>query len=145
MLLVCVTHLSNTNSICNLISPHSTFHNCNGEILLSSPTLTSMHSPSWTTIMNKIAYKYDLPPICFMYIHKVWKHQINIKLYGQIDINVRHQFDVNSWCHKNVQFWLIVDSQLTWTVDIILMLIQAVLPTLISRILGKWQFWREEL
>ena len=38
------------------------------------------------------------------------------------NVNVWHQLDINSWCQKN--FWLLVDCQLTITVNIILISIQ---------------------
>ena len=41
-----------------------------------------------------------------MYVHHVWQHQINIKLYVQIDVNVWHQFDAT------------VDTNLMLTVEI---------------------------
>ena len=48
--------------------------------------------PLIQAIMNRNAYKYDLPWIYFMYI----QHQITIKLFGQVDVNVHLQFDANS-------------------------------------------------
>ena len=47
-------------------------------------------------IMIRNAHKYDISCIYFIYIHQVWQHQINIKLYGTIDVSVWHQFDDNS-------------------------------------------------
>ena len=40
--------------------------------------------------------QYYLPCMYFMYIHQIWQHQINIKMYGQIEVSVQHQFDANS-------------------------------------------------
>ena len=46
-------------------------------------------------------------------IYQVWQHQINIKLYCQIDVYVQHRFvpivDVHSWVTKtNFDLWLMV-------------------------------------
>ena len=68
MLLSHVTCLYYKNSICNLISPHSTFLNLNGEILISSPSLTSVHSPP----VLHAATQYPSKAWCLWIIYKFW-------------------------------------------------------------------------
>ena len=71
-----------------------------------------------------------------LYIYQIWQRQINIKLYGPIDVNVWHQFDANSWCNfevdswrlKNFHFWPMVHGQLTSIVDTIWCQFKTFLP-----------------
>ena len=44
------------------------------------------------SIMDRHAYTYYLFPTITSFL----AHKINIKLYGQIDVNMQHQFDANS-------------------------------------------------
>ena len=74
----------------------SPFWACLGPYATTSYIMTNCDHAQQKTIMDRNAHKYDLACIYFMYIHLVWQHQINIKLYGQIDINVQHQFDATS-------------------------------------------------
>ena len=62
--------------------------------------------------------KYDFC-IYFIYIHQVWQHQINVKLYGQIDINVQYQFNELT---VDINFTLTVDVTKTFIFDLWLML-----------------------
>ena len=59
-------------------------------------------------IVDTNAENHDLPCIYFMYIHQVCQHQINIKLYGQMDVDINLMSTVAITKTFTFDLWLMV-------------------------------------